>query len=500
MQVSTRQALGFIEQERSSRVRKFVMSSALLLAALICTAQLGAQSAALFTLVKAGRLLNPRTGNVLAPAAVLIEDGKVKEVGTPEQVQAHLPQGAKIIDLGKATLLPGLIDSHTHLLVDPIVPAEAERSRRYNGDFVPGLLLAIAESPSKRVLMGAQLAREDLESGITTVRNLGHSGIDGDVALRDAINAGRVPGPRILASGRKLAQQGKNGYVQNLNPALANAILQQEFLGFNGADSARQAVKEDLFYDVDVIKVTVEDDTTVAEMKAIVEEAHRQNVKVAVHAATQGSIQTAIDAGVDSVEHGNEVTDEQLKQMRDKGMFFDFTPTSYGDFFTRIFDGTIAMSLTLRPERLDSDERTRQRYNDLAQRLKSGAKFPDESDERENQRYNSLVQRVLKSGVKFAAGSDMGWFYPGKTRGQASVSRFPALHEAGMQPLDVIRAITTNAAEMLGWQDRLGAIERGKFADLVAVAGDPIAYMTELERVRFVMKAGKVVSIDLASH
>jgi imidazolonepropionase-like amidohydrolase len=466
--------------------------------ALFSTGQLAAQSAAPVTLVRASRLLDPRTGNVLSPTAVLIEDGKIKEVGAPTRVQA--PPGAKIVDLGNATLLPGLIDSHTHLLVDPVLPAEAERARRYNGSFVPGLLLAIVESPSKRVLLGAQMAREDLESGITTVRNLGHSGIDGDVALRDAINAGRLVGPRILASGRKLSQQDKNGYVQNLNPALASAILQQEFLGFNGADSARQAVKDDLFYDVDVIKVTIEDDTSVVEMQAIVEEAHRQHVKVAVHAVTQGSIQTAIDGGADSIEHGNEVTDEQLKQMRGKGMFFDFTPTSYGDFFTRIFEGTIAMSLELRPKRLDSDERTRQRYNDLAQRLKSGAKFPDESDERANQRYNSLVQRVLKSGVKFAAGSDMGWFYPGKTRGQASVSRFPTLHEAGMQPLDVIRAITTNAAEMLGWQDRVGTVEPGKFADLVAVTGDPVTDITELERVRFVMKNGEVVKNDFAAH
>jgi len=259
-------------------------------------------------------------------------------------------------------------------------------------------------------------------------------------------------------------------------------------------------VQKNLLYAVDVIKVTISENYTLAEMTAIVEEAHRQHLKVAAHAVDTPSIQTAIDAGVDSVEHGNEVTDEQLKQMRDKGMFFDFTPTSYGDFFTRIFEGTIAMSLKLRPERLDSDQRTRQRYNDLAQLLKSGAKFPDESDERENQRYNSLVQRVLKSGVKFAAGSDMGWFYPGKTRGQASVSRFPVLHEAGMQPLDVIRAITTNAAELLGWQDRVGAIEPGKSADLVAVSGDPIADIHELERVRFVMKDGQIVRNDLSSH
>jgi imidazolonepropionase-like amidohydrolase len=249
-----------------------------------------------------------------------------------------------------------------------------------------------------------------------------------------------------------------------------------------------------------VIKVTADEILTVPELAAAIEEAHRAHLKVAVHAIDSTSIQTAIDAGADSIEHGNEATDVQLKQMRDKGMFFDFTPTSYGGFFTKIFEATTAMSLELRPKRLEADERSRQRFNDLAQLLKSGAKFPDESDERENQRYNRLVQRVLKSGVKFAAGSDSSWFYPGKTRGQTSVSRFPTLHEAGMQPLDVIRAITTNAAEMLGWQDRVGAVEPGKFADLVAVAADPIADITELERVRFVMKNGEVVRNDFASR
>jgi imidazolonepropionase-like amidohydrolase len=482
------------------KLNRIFVSLVASLFALFSSGQVAAQAPTPVTLVKAGRLLDPRTGNVLSPAAVLIEDGKIKEVGSPSQLQPHAPAGVKTIDLGAATLLPGLIDSHTHLLISVVSQPEAERARRYNGGFVTDLLLAIVEPPSKRALLGAQNAREYLDSGITTVRNLGHSGIDGDVALRDAINAGRVPGPRILASGRKLAQQEKNGYVQNLNPALAAAILQQEFLSFNGPDSARQAVKEDLFYDVDVIKVTVEDDASVAEMKAIVEEAHRQNVKVAVHAVTQGSIQTAIDGGVDSIEHGNGVTDEQLKQMHDKGMFFDFTPTSYGDFFTKIFDETIAMSLKSRPKRLGSDERTRQRYNDLAQQFLKGPKFPDESGERDDRQYDSLVQRVLKSGVKFAAGTDMCWFYPGKTCGQASVSRFPTLHQAGMPSLDVIRATTTNAAEMLGWRDRIGAIEPGKFADLVAVSGDPIADISELERVRFVMKDGQVVRNDLSSH
>jgi imidazolonepropionase-like amidohydrolase len=469
----------------------------LFLAAVVFIAgRVAAQSPAPVTLVKAGRLLDPRTGNILSPAAVLIDAGKIKEVGTPAQVQA--PSGAKIIDLGNATLLPGFIDGHTHLLLDVVPPAEVERARRYNGGFVPDLLLAIVESPSKRVLMGAQNAREDLESGFTTVRNLGHSGIDGDTELRDAINAGRIPGPRILASGRKLVTRAS--YVQSLNPALADAILQQEFLLIEGADRARQAVRQNEFQNVDVIKVTADENLTVGELTAAVEEGHRAHLKVAVHAVDKTSIQTAIDAGADSIEHGNEVTDEQLKQLRDKGMFFDFTATSYGDFFTKIFEGTIAMSLELRPERLGSDERSRKRFNDIAQLLKLGANFADESDERDDRKYDGLVQRVLKSGVKFAAGSDMCWFYPGKTCGQATATRFPVLHDAGMSSLDVIRAITKNAAEMLGWQERIGAIERGKFADLVAVSGDPIADIHELERVRFVMKNGEVVKNDFAAH
>ena len=456
-----------------------------------------AQSPASMTLLKANRLLDPRSGNVLSPTAVLIEDGKIKEVGAPSKVQT--PPGAKIIDLGNATLLPGLIDSHTHLLVDPIAPAEVERARHYNGSFAPGLLLAIVESPSKRVLMGAQLAREDLESVITTVRNLGHSGIDGDTELRDAINAGRVPGPRMLASGRKLITRGD--YLQSLNPALADAILEQEFLLIDGTDRAREAVRQNVFHNVDVIKVTADENLTVPELAAAVEQAHRNHLKIAVHAVDKASIQTAIDAGADSVEHGNDVTDEQLKQMRDKGIFFDFTPTSYGVFFTEIFEGTIAMSLKLRADRLKVDERDRQRYDDLIQRLvKPAARFPSEVDKRGDREYNNLVHRVLKSGVKFAAGSDMGWFYPGKTRGQASISRFPTLHHAGMSSLDVIRSITCNAAEMLGWSDRIGTIEQGKFADLVAVAGDPVADITELERVQFVMKDGQMIRNDLGQH
>src|SRR5207253_5394281 len=238
-------------EARLKRTRKLSTFLAALLVAIFMTGQLTAQSPASVTLVKAGRLLDPRTGNVLSPAAVLIESGKIKEVGAPSRVQADAPAGVKTIDLGSAT-------------------------------FLPGLLLAIVESPSKRVLMGAQAAREDLESGITTVRTLGHSGIDGDTELRDAINAGRVVGPRILASGRKLIT--RSDYVQNLNPALADAILEQEFLLIDGTDRARQAVRQNEFQNVDVIKVAADENLTVPELGAVIEEAHRKHLKVAVHA------------------------------------------------------------------------------------------------------------------------------------------------------------------------------------------------------------------------
>jgi imidazolonepropionase-like amidohydrolase len=468
MQVSLLQGFEFIAKRPSSRVRRRT-ALALLIVALASTTQLGAQSAAQIILIKAGRLLDPRTGNVLAPAAVLIEGDKIKEVGAPSQI--HASTAAKSIDLGDATLLPGLIDSHTHLFLEVIIPTEEELKRHENPLFAPTLLLVLAESPTKRAFIGAKNARDDLESGITTVRILGHSGVDGDTELRDAINAGRILGPRILAAGRKLIARG--GYLQNLNPALADSILDQEFLLIDGPDRARAAVRQNVFHNVDVIKITG-DDLTVPELAAAVEQAHLENLKIAVHAIDTTTIQTAIDAGADSIEHGNDASDAQLKQMREKGIFLDLTPTFY-DGILKVLEPTIVMSPAYRARRVASDARRKHTYD-------------------------QLVQRVLKSGVKFSAGTDMCWFYPGKTCGQASVATLLNLRQAGMPALDVIRAITVNAAEMLGWQDRIGAVEPGKFADLVAVAGDPLADITELERVRFVMKGGEVVRNALASH
>ena len=410
-------------------------------------------------LLKAARLLDVRTGRYVTNAAILIENDKIKEAGPAAEVQAHVPKGATIIDLGAATLLPGLIDCHAHLLTagTSIFPQET-------------ILNAVAGmSPSARVLLGAHNAREDLESGFTTVRVVGHSGIDGDVALRDAINRGWLSGPRIQAAARKLAPPG--GQALHLNPAVSDQIIDQEFLQVGSADEARKAVRENLLYGADLIKVVADADNrfiTPEEMKAIVEEAHRAKVKVAVHATTVTGIQAAIDAGVDSIEHGDEITDEQLKAMHDKGIFFDLTQLLYGGRLRTMLEKRVV----------------------LPPQLQQGLKGYEQM---EAKRTPALVQRILKSGVKLTVGSDMWFDYPGKTRGEATAIMFGALKDAGMPAADIIRAATVTAAESMGWQGRVGSIEAGKLADVIAVTGDPLVDVTELERVQFVMKNGEVV-------
>ncbi len=410
-------------------------------------------------LLKAGRMLDVRTGKYIPNPGVLVENDKIKEVGPLAQVQAHAPKDALVIDLGTATLLPGLIDCHAHLLTSGTTIAPQETI----------LNAAIGMTPTARVLLGAHNAREDLEGGFTTVRVLGHSGIDGDVSLRDAIDRGWLSGPRIQASARKLAPPG--GQALRLNPAVADQIVDQEFLQVGSTDDAHRAVRENLLYGVNVIKVVADAGNrfiTPEEMKAIVEEAHRGRVKVAVHATTVTGIQAAIDAGVDSIEHGDDITDEQLKTMRVKGIYFDMTWIHFGGRLRTM----IEKRMTLPPS------------------LQQGLKAYERTEAKETP---ALMQRVLKSNVKFATGSDMWFDYPDKTRGQATAIMFGALKDLGMQPADVIRAATVNAAELLGWQDRIGTVEPGKLADIIAVAGDPLVDVTQLEHVQFVMKGGEVV-------
>ena len=410
--------------------------------------------------VKCANLIDVRNGIVIHNAVIFIEGDKIKAVGTDSPV----PPGMEVIDLGNATVLPGLIDCHTHLL------------ENYNGIFGgddPNMILTITQmSTAKRALLGAAMAREDLDAGITTVRDLGNSGWNGDVALRDAINAGWVTGPRIAASTRALsAAGGQFGVVT----AEAQKIIEQEYVVISGVEEARRAVRQALYDGADLIKVIVNTGPRVVsleEMKVIVEEAHRVGKKVAAHASDDFSARIAAEAGVDSIEHAYTISDAVLKMMAEKKIYLvptDSTVEGYIEIMLKPQNPT--------PEQLEKQE----------ERMRFGFSF-----------IRQRLERAIRAGVPIAAGSDMYYLWPGKTRGQASLAMFRAYAESGMKPLEIIRAATINAADLLGWRNRVGSIEPQRYADLIAVEGDPLKDISELERIRFVMKGGAVLKHDFA--
>ncbi len=406
--------------------------------------------------IRAARLIDGRNESPILDAVILIDGEKITAVGS----RLPIPKGATVLDLGDTTLLPGLIDSHTHLLL------EMDGTNRALQDIA--MLKAVAtESTAERALRGAKLAREDLEAGITTVRDLGNSGVNGDVALRDAINNGWLPGPRIVAATRALAAPG--GQFGQLIPE-AQPIIEQEYVTLDGPQSARQAVRQALYNGADCIKVIVNGspaNVTLDEMKAIVEQAHTSGVKVAAHATDEKATRIAVEAGVDSIEHGYVVPDDVLKTMAEKHIFL--VPT----------DGT-------EQEYLDMMFGTRQPTPaERAEQEKSVQLYVKGNGDR--------LRRARKMGVPIAAGSDMYLTLPNKNRGQASLEMLAAYAEEGMTPMEIIHAATSNAAELLGRQGSIGTLEVGKLADIIAVPGDPLKNVSALERAKFVMKGGVVI-------
>ena len=398
-------------------------------------------------LVKAGKLLDVRKGSYIEGAAIWIEGERIKEVGRASEMEHHVPRNAKVIDLGGATVLPGLIDCHTHLL------ARFAETR-------DGYLLGLAtKSQAFRALEGAADARLTLHAGFTTVRDVESEGSGyADVALRDAINQGLVEGPRMQVATRAIAAVGQYNPF-GVSPDLVDFPTGAQMI--SGVEEARRAVREQIGHGADLIKIYADWDyptLTIEEMHVIVEEAHKAGRKVAAHANTPEGIKNAVNAGVDSVEHGHQADPQALAMIKDKGIFL--VPTA-GAIDALIEEHT---SVQLTPQQ----QKRRDEYL---------------------QGIQQEIQQAMRLGVKMACGFDASEpELQGKNAGELA-----GLVKRGLPPVDAIRAATVNAAELLGWQDRLGTVEEEKYADLIAVEGDPLADIAVLQHVKFVMKGGAVV-------
>lgn len=433
------------------RKTSFLLALALLLQACILKAQSApAPKPVKVTFLKAGRLLDVRTGRYTENAGILIEGDRVKEIGSAVDLAQHATNAAAVIDLGRATVLPGLVDCHTHLMAR--IPNTAD-----------GYTLNLAtKSQAFRALEGAADARVTLYAGFTTVRDVENEGSGyADVALRDAIEQGLVEGPRMQVATRAIAAVGQYNPF-GVSPDLTNFPTGAQMI--SGVEEARRAVREQIGHGADLIKVYADwnhPTLTVEEMSVIVEEAHKLGRKVAAHATTAEGIGNAITAGVDSIEHGHGADKQNLEMMKTKGVYW--VPTM-GYYFYHV---------------------------DTAK--SSGARnYMEEVLKRARQ--NIPIAREL--GVKMANGYDPA---SAEDHGQ-NAHEIVAMTQLGLPPIEAIRAATISAADLMGWRDKVGSLEVGNYADVIAVSGDPVADITELERVKFVMKGGTVIKNDLAAR
>jgi len=400
--------------------------------------------------VKAAHLIDTKAGRVLEQQVVLIVGERIEKVGSAKEIQ--VPAGVTVIDLGSATLLPGLIDAHVHLTGDP-----QDSGYKSLGISVP-----------RQTLTGAKNARLTLAAGFTTVRNVGAASYS-DVALRDAINAGEIPGPRMLVSGPALGSTGGHCDENLLAPEFAH---HDEGVA-DGVPAVLAKTREVIKYGADVIKFCASggvlskgdlpgtEQYSPAEMSALVEEAHRQGRKVAAHAHGAQAITDAAKAGVDSIEHGSLIDDEGIRTMKEHGTYL--VADIYNDDFI------------------------------LGQGKQYG--FTDEMLEKERmvgQQSREGFRKAAQAGVKIAFGTDAGVYPHG-----GNAKQFAYMVKYGLTPIEAIQSATVNAADLLGWSDRVGCIEPGKFADLIVVEGDPLKDITVLERIKFVMKGGQIVKNEL---
>jgi imidazolonepropionase-like amidohydrolase len=394
--------------------------------------------------VRAGRLIDGLGGAPVTDAVILIENDRITAVGRG----LAIPSGARVIDLSRSTVLPGFIDAHTHVTSQP---------ENYMEDL-------FRKSPIDVAVSAHVYARRTLDAGFTTIRDVG-AGEFIDVALRNAVNAGTVPGPRMQVATLTVGSTGGHGDITGFSPYLKFG----QFSGVaDGENEIRKLVRFEVKNGADLIKllasagVLSEDESVGApqftqdEMNAAVDEARMWGRKVAAHAHGAEAIKRALRAGVASIEHASLIDDEGIRLAKEKGAY-------------------LVMDI----------------YNDdyiMAEYKRLG--YPQKILDKEasvGRLQRESFRRAVQAGVKLAFGTDAG-VYPHGWNGK----QFAKMVEWGMTPMQAIQSATTSGADLLGWSDRVGSVQVGRYADIVAVDGDPLRDITELERVKFVMKGGVV--------
>src|SRR5437868_4319846 len=406
--------------------------------------------------LKAARMFDGKSNALVQNAVVIVQGDKIVDAGS----NLPIPSGAQVVDLGDATLAPGFMDAHTHLTLD------------YSGDYNVRRLHELDLNVSEQAIRATIFARATVEAGFTTVRDLGSRFVGSrefvDVALRNSINKGVIVGPRMLVATKGIGATGGHfdptsgfrDFLFGREPDYSDGIA-------DGPEEIRKAVRFEVKNGADVIKGAVsggvlsladEVDTpqlTPAEMAALVDESHRLRKKVAVHCHGDQAAKEAIEAGVDSIEHGSFMKPETLKLMKNKGTYL--TPT------------------------LMATEWIMSKIDNYPPALQAKAKAAAAAR-------SDMFRNAVKMGVKISFGTDAAVFPHGQ-----NAKEFKLMVDLGMQPIDELKAATGNAADLFGITQKTGTLEKGKFADVIAMPGDPTADITVTERVSFVMKEGKII-------